>query len=85
MFPVETETMTTEQISITSRTVTDDQIRALRSEAGAHGDLDLVRTCDRALARRGGRGTVARILEAERAEAADYYRDLHASESWGGR
>lgn len=52
---------------LTARTITDKQIRDLRSEAAAAGDSDLVRVCDRALARRGGRGECARAINDARA------------------
>lgn len=31
-------------------TITDDQIRTLSDEAGAHGDLEMVAICQRAIA-----------------------------------
>lgn len=34
---------------MTAATITDNQIRALRTEAGAHGDDKLVKTCTLAL------------------------------------
>lgn len=42
-------------------TITDDQIRALSDEAGAHGDLEMVAICQRALA-----GDAAAIAECVR-------------------
>jgi len=42
-------------------TITDDQIRALSDEAGAHGDLEMVAICTRALA-----GDAAAIAECVR-------------------
>lgn len=53
--------------TLSARTITDDQIRALRDEAGAAGDTDMVRICDLALARRGGRGLCADAIIAARA------------------
>jgi hypothetical protein len=34
----------------TTETLTDEQIETLRDEAGAAGDLEMVETCERALA-----------------------------------
>lgn len=45
-----TNTETTETIRITGETVTDQQIRALRTEAGAAGDMAQVQLCTDALA-----------------------------------
>lgn len=42
-------------------TITTAQISALRDEAGAHGDLDMVAICDRAIA-----GDAAAIAECVR-------------------
>lgn len=65
-----TKTMNDEPM--TARTITDSQIRALRAEAGAHGDAAMVRTCDRALAGRGGRGECARAIADARAMAGGH-------------
>lgn len=64
-------------------TITTDQIRTLRDEAGAHGDLEMVAICQRALA-----GDAAAIAECVRvirsaelnAEAPDG-RDVDVNES----
>ena len=41
--------MMTSTTTTTIDTITDDQIRTLRDEAGNHGDLEMVSICDRAL------------------------------------
>lgn len=58
---------------LTAHTITDAQIRLLRAEAGVAGDTAMVRTCDRALARRGGRdrGECARAINDARAMDQD--------------
>lgn len=52
-------------------TITDEQIEALRSEAGSAGDSEMVAICDRALA--GDQG--------EREECARVIADVEAMES----
>ena len=54
-------------IPVTSRNITDAQIRALREEAANAGDFDMIRTCDQAIARRGGRGRCAAAINDARA------------------
>ncbi len=46
-------------------TITDDQIRTLSDEAGAHGDLEMVAICQRAL-----EGDAAAIAECVRVIAS---------------
>jgi len=50
--------------TITARTITDAMIRALSDEACSAGDDEQVTICDRALARRGGRGECANVINA---------------------
>ena len=56
------KTMHTKTRRLTARTITDRQIESFRIAAGEAGDHEAVRICDRALARRGGRGEVADML-----------------------
>ena len=59
--------MNTKTRRLTARTITDRQIRQFLFEAGVAGDEEAVRIAERALARRGGRGEVASMIN----DAAD--------------
>lgn len=56
-------------MTTTATTITDSQMEALREEAGAHGDLEQVAICDRALdGSEADRAECARVIaEAEAA------------------
>lgn len=47
---------------VTVESVTDEQIEALRSEAGSHGDKKMVAICDKAL--RGNKAAIKQCVEA---------------------
>jgi hypothetical protein len=63
--------------TITARTITDPMIRALRDEAAAAGDEEQVKICDRALARRGGRGECAAAINATKAITGSFSTYLY--------
>ena len=69
----------TNNTTLTAETITTAQIRALRNEAQAAGDLAMVETCDIAMSKSptrlhsimGGNGQVIGIIEDCRATCAD--------------
>lgn len=55
---------------LTARTITAAQITKLMDEAAQAGDLDMVKTCRKALAGRGGKGECVKAIKAARAQVA---------------
>jgi hypothetical protein len=47
------------QKPLNARSISDRQIRALRAKSAQNGDLEILKICEKALKRRGGRGDCA--------------------------